>query len=429
MTETTETEPRRQTSLWRFLRERPAFLSFIATRACDELASQMLNVAIGWYVYSATHNPMSLAYVGLARFLPKMFMLPIAGHAADRFDRRKVVAAALVVQTIFLAIFSVWLRGETRSVGPVYVLLVILSSAHACFSPAMSAMLPRLVGAEEFPRAVAVASSSFQISTIVGPAIGGLIYAFNGRAAFLAATFFSVLATTQVARLKLASSPPEPELSPDRGVLAGLRYVFANRLLLALISLDLFAVLFGGAVALLPIYANDILRVGPIGLGSLRCAPSVGAALVGVFLSHRTIERGVGKLMLACVAGFGAATIVFAVSANALLSLAALAIAGGFDMVSMVIRQTLVQTSTPDAMRGRVSAVNYVFIGASNELGEFESGAVAARLGAVGSALFGGVGTLVVVALWMKLFPEILKADGPLSADVEGAEETRAESL
>ncbi len=233
--------------LVQFVRQRPAFSSFVAIRVCDELASQMLNVAVGWYVYSATHNPMSLAYVGLARFLPKMVVLPFAGQAADRFDRRKLVGAALVVQTLFLAIFSFWLTGQGRSVAPIYVLLAILSSAHACFSPAMSAMLPRLVSGEDFPRAVAVASSSFQITTIAGPAIGGLIYAVNGRAAFVVATFFSLLAATQVARLKLAQQATQSQAIADRSVLAGLRYVFSNRLILALISLDLFAVLFGGA--------------------------------------------------------------------------------------------------------------------------------------------------------------------------------------
>jgi MFS family permease len=284
-------------------------------------------------------------------------------------------------------------------------------------------MLPQLVGALEFPRAVAIASSAFQISAIVGPAIGGLIYAVGGMAVFAAATVLYIFALTQVRFLKgghpLANGP-ERELT-DKSILAGIRYIRSNRLLLALISLDLFAVLLGGVTALLPIYAKDILDVGPAGLGWLRCAPAIGAAVVGLFLAHRTLKRKAGRLMLGCVAGFGVATVCFAVSTNFWLSLAALIAVGGFDMVSMVIRQVLVQTSTPDAMRGRVSAVNWVFIGASNELGEFESGATAAMLGTVPAAVLGGVGTLLVVVLWARLFPELRRADRLVAEDPRDA--------
>jgi MFS family permease len=382
-------------------------------RVAGALGSQMLNVAIGWYIYSATHNPMSLAYVGLALFLPNIVLVLFAGHAADHFDRRRIIGFCLFVQAVCLAAFGAWAAGRAPSAAPLYLMLVIVGCARAFAVPAMTAMLPQLVGALEFPRAVAIASSAFQISAIVGPAIGGLIYAVGGMAVFAAATALYIFALTQVRFLKgghpLANGP-ERELT-DKSILAGIRYIRSNRLLLALISLDLFAVLLGGVTALLPIYAKDILGVGPAGLGWLRCAPAIGAAVVGLFLAHRTLKRSAGRLMLGCVAGFGVATVCFAVSTNFWLSIAALIAVGGFDMVSMVIRQVLVQTSTPDAMRGRVSAVNWVFIGASNELGEFESGATAAILGTVPAAVLGGVGTLLVVVLWARLFPELRRAD------------------
>jgi MFS family permease len=405
--------------LLELLRERPALRSFIAIRAADELASQMLNVAIGWYVYAATRDPMSLAYVGLAQFLPTIGMVLIAGQAADRFERRKVVGLSLFVQTFCLATFGVWSAVKAPAAGPVYLLLVVMSTARAFSAPAMSAMLPHVVNAEEFPRAVAATSSAFQICTIVGPAAGGVIYAISGSAMFALATALLFFALTQAHRLaggRPADDDQKTDLA-DRSLLAGVHYIRSNRLLLALISLDLFAVLLGGVTALLPIYAKDVLAVGTIGLGCLRRAPGVGAAVIGLLLAHRTIERGAGKLMLACVSGFGLATIVFAVSANFWLSLTALIAAGGFDMVSMVIRQTLVQVSTPNAMRGRVSAVNWVFIGASNELGEFESGVAAALFGTVPAAVLGGVGTLAVVALWARLFPELRHADRLIPAD------------
>ena len=399
--------------LLHFLRRQPALRSFIAIRALDELCSQMINVAVGWYVYSATHNPMSLAYVGLARFLPNVAMVLITGHVADRLDRRKIIGLSVFSQAFCIAAFGILSISSALSMWPVYLLLSIIGAAQAFCSPAMSATLPRLVSCEEFPRAVAVVSSAWQICALVGPAVGGLLYALSGPEMFLFSALLYLMALTQVRRLA-----DEPHLAGleeneprDASPLGGIRYIRSNRLLFSIISLDLFAVLLGGVTALLPIYAKDVLVVGPAGLGCLRCAPSVGAAIVGLVLAHRTIQRGAGKRMLLCVAGFGFATIVFALSRNLWRSLLALAAAGGFDMVSMVIRQTLVQVSTPDAIRGRVSAVQWMFVGASSELGEFESGATAALFGTVPAALLGGLGTLAVVALWAKLFPELRGAD------------------
>jgi MFS family permease len=408
-----------------FLRHRPALGSLVAIHSADELATQMLNVAVGWYVYSATRNPMSLAYLGLAQFLPKAGVLLLAGHAADRLDRRRVISASLAVQAACLAAFTAWFMVAAASSRAVYPLVLILGLARAFASPALSALLPQTVGKAEFPRAVAANSSAFQVCSIAGPAIGGFLYAISGTALFATAAalyFLAILETRSLSRTIGDPSQGEREVV-DAGILAGLGYIRANRLLLALISLDLFAVLLGGVSALLPIYARDILSVGPFGLGCLRCAPGVGAAIVGYFLAQRPIEGSTGKLMLSCVAGFGMATAFFALSKNLWLSLAALAVGGGFDMVSMVIRQTLIQLSTPDAMRGRVSAVNWVFIGASSELGEFESGLTAALFGTVPAALLGGLGTLAVVGLWSVLFPELrgTNDDMPGSADSASA--------
>ncbi|HEY1471893.1 MAG TPA: MFS transporter [Candidatus Acidoferrum sp.] len=396
-----------------FLRRQPALRSFIAIRALDELCSQMLNVAIGWYVYTTTHNPMSLAYVGFARFLPNIAMVLIAGHAADRLDRRKIIGFSLFLQALCVAAFAILSASAALSVWPVYLLLSAIGAAQAFCSPAMSATLPRLVSSEEFPRAVAVVSSAWQICALVGPAVGGLLYALSGTGMFSFSALLYLLALTQVWRLADESHVVNFEENEPRDAspLGGIRYIRSNRLLFSVISLDLFAVLLGGVTALLPIYARDVLAVGPAGLGCLRCGPGVGAVVVGLVLAHRTIQRGAGKRMLLCVAGFGFATVIFAVSRNLWLSLLALMAAGAFDMVSMVIRQTLVQVSTPNVMRGRVSAVQWMFVGASSELGEFESGATAALFGTVPAALLGGLGTLAVVALWAKLFPELRSAD------------------
>jgi len=381
------------------LRRRRAFRGFLVIRAVDELSVQMLNVSISWYVYAVTHNPMSLAFVGLARFLPNLGIVLIAGQS-------------LFLQALCGAGFSV-LCASGSHIQLIYLLLIFLGAAQAFAAPALSATLPHLVTEEEFPRSVATVSSAFQICSLAGPALGGVIYAVSGPGAFAASALLYLLALTQVRRLADDGQVGRVEINvaADHGVLAGARYIRSNRLLLSMISLDLFAVLLGGVTALLPIYAKDILAAGPAGLGCLRCAPGVGAAIIGLVLAHRTIQNRAGRMMLGCVAGFGLSTVVFALSTKLWLSLVALGAAGGFDMVSMVIRQTLVQVATPDSMRGRVSAVQWVFIGASSELGEFESGATAALFGTMPAALLGGLGTLMVVAIWSRIFPELRRAD------------------
>ncbi len=274
----------------------------------------MLNVGVGWYVYAATNSAMSLAYVGLARFLPNILLVLVAGQAADRLDRRKLIGFALLLEMLCIGAFAVWSGVATPSADPVYLLLLVTGAAQAFSSPALSATLPNVVSAQEFPRAVAVSSSLFQLCSLLGPAVGGLIYTVSGPGMFAVAAALYLLALTQARRLAPAGRAARvpSDVPTDESVLGGIRYIRANRLLLALISLDLFAVLLGGVTALLPIFAKDILAVGPAGLGLLRCAPGIGAAVVGLFLAHRSIQRGAGRLMLGCVAGFGVATVVFA---------------------------------------------------------------------------------------------------------------------
>lgn len=387
--------------------------AFAGIRACLALAGQMQTVAIGWYVYALTGSAWHLGLIGLVQFLPGVVLFPLIGHVADHYDRRLVVAATLWVQALASLALIVAVAQPDPSLWALYLIIVVIGGAKAFTMPALSSLLPNLVDAETFPRAVATGSSAFQVATIIGPAIGGLLYVLDHLVTFglAAAIYLAAILLVRGVTLRTDARPAHPAKGADDGVLAGLRYIRTNPVLLGAISLDMVAVLLGGVTALLPIYASDILNVGPTGLGLLRSAPAIGATAVGLYLAQHSIERRAGALMLACVAGFGVATIVFSLSTSLWLSVAALIALGGCDMVSMVIRQTLVQLSTPDAMRGRVSAVSFLFIGASNQLGEFESGATAALMGVVPAAVLGGVGTLVVVGLWSVLFPALRRID------------------
>ncbi len=385
---------------------------FLATRGFAAFAAQMLDVAIGWHVYSATGSAMSLGLIGLAQFLPLLILLRWSGRASDIFDRRKVSALAGLGQAAAsLAIFAI--AALSAPIWLVYPALFCLGSARAFGGPANSSLLPQIVEKSALSRAVAMSTTVFQAATIAGPALGGLLYAFIGIKVFAVCALLGGAATPFVLAIRwpegrLGASEPNPA---ERSASAGLRYIWSNKVVLGAISLDLFAVLLGGVTALLPIFARDILHVGPMGLGLLRAGPAVGAILVGMLLAVFPLKRRVGVKMFACVAGYGAATLVFALSTSYLVSMAALAALGAFDVVSMVVRQTLVQIATPNEMRGRVAAVNFLFIGASNQLGEFESGFAAAFLGAVGAAVLGGCGTLAIVAIWAVLFPHLRKAN------------------
>src|ERR1700682_68507 len=396
----------------------PNFVSYTLARFFIVVALEMQSVAVGWQVYEITKRPLDLGYVGLAQFLPGFALFLFAGHPADLYDRRKLLmwcyAGFALCSALLLAIN--W--RAPRSVHAIYVVLVLLG-IFRCFNwPAGRALLPQLVPAEHFSNAVAWSASSFQIATIAGPAIGGIAYAlFRGpQGVYAIAVTISILSTILTLRLDPQPSSPQEELAEKepvnlRTVLAGFRFIWEKKLILGSISLDMFAVLLGGAVALLPVYARTILHTGPWGLGLLRSAPGVGAALMAIVVAHRPIRRRAGLTMLLSVAAFGVLTIVFGVSHSLIVSLVALFLLGASDLISVIIRATLIQVATPDEMRGRVNAVDMLFIGVSNELGEFESGLTAQWFGTVPAVVLGGVGTLLVIAAWAWLFPELREAD------------------
>lgn len=376
-------------------------------------ALEMQSVAVGWQVYEITRRPLDLGYVGLAQFLPNVFLFLLAGHVADRFSRKNLLLICNLGFVVCSALLIEITRLGPHNVRPIYAVLVLLGIARAFNSPAGRSLLPALVPIEVFPSAVAWNSTTYQTAAILGPAIGGLLYAlFRGPSGVYATSVVAcVVATVALARIHIRPSDRAKEEVGLRTVLAGLHYIWTHKIILGSISLDLFAVLLGGAVALLPVYAREILHTGPWGLGLLRAAPGVGAALMAILLAYQPLRRRVGKIMLFCVAGFGVFTIVFGISHSLVLSLLSLMLVGASDMVSVVVRGTLVQIATPDSVRGRVNAVDMIFIGASNEFGEFESGVTAHWFGTVAAVILGGVGTVVVVALWAWIFPDLRKAD------------------
>jgi MFS family permease len=402
---------------WRAAFGHRDFRLFQSARLLSVLGMQMQSVAIAWQIYAVTGRPLDLAWVGLAQFLPAAGLSLPAGQAADRFDRRRILLvchAAMSALSVGLLLLA---RAGARDVGPIYGVLVGIGVARAFLGPANQSTLPALIPVEHFGNAVAWSTSLWQSATVIGPTLGGLAYGSAGPATvYMAAASCSLAAMGLVGAMRPAGATgargPSGRAPPTRSsVLEGVRYVRRNPIVLGAISLDLFAVLLGGATALLPVYARDVLGLGPFELGVLRSAPGAGAAVTGVALAVLPIERRAGSKMLACVALFGVATIAFGLSRSFALSLAALTMAGAADMVSVFVRSALVQLATPDAMRGRVSAVNMVFIGASNELGEFESGLTAQWLGAVPAVVLGGVGTLAVVVLWAALFPKLRRVD------------------
>ncbi len=391
----------------------PDFVLYQLARLLIVSSLEMQSVAVGWQVYEMTRRPLDLGLVGLAQFLPGILLFLASGHAADRFERRRLILVCQIAFAICSAfLLAITLRGP-REVFPIYVVLVLLGVVRSFNGPAGQAFLPQLVSEEHFPNAVAWAATIFQAATIFGPIIGGVVYAATRgpSAVYGTAIITSLLAAVATSRIHPRRPPKHREPPSLKTVLAGFHYIWQKKLILGSISLDLFAVLLGGAVALLPVYAKEILRTGPWGLGLLRGAPGVGAAAMAILLAYRPIRRRAGVTMLWCVAGFGVFTIIFGLSRSLYVSLASLLLLGASDMVSVVIRNTLVQITTPDEMRGRVSAVNMLFIGASNEFGQFESGITAHWFGTVPAVVLGGVGTLVVIAVWSWLFPELRHAD------------------
>jgi MFS family permease len=396
----------------------PNFVSYTLARFFIVVALEMQSVAVGWQVYEITKRPLDLGYVGLAQFLPGFALFLFAGHAADLYDRRKLLMWCYGGFALCSALLLAISWRAPQSAHSIYFVLVLLG-IFRCFNwPASRALLPQLVPEEHFSNAVAWTASTFQIATIAGPAIGGIAYAlFRGpEGVYAIAVAVSILSTILTLRIHPRTASPEKDLAEKepvslRTVLAGFRFIWEKKLILGSISLDMFAVLLGGAVALLPVYARTILHTGPWGLGLLRSAPGVGAALMAIVVAHRPIRRRAGLTMLLSVAAFGVLTIVFGGSHSLIVSLVALFLLGASDMVSVIIRATLIQVATPDEMRGRVNAVDMLFIGVSNELGEFESGLTAQWFGTVPAVVLGGVGTLLVIATWAWLFPELREAD------------------
>lgn len=391
----------------------PGFALFQFARFFTVLATEMQSVAVGWQVYEISKRPLDLGLVGLAQFLPGIVLFLVSGHVADRYDRRKLVTVCFAGYALCSALLLVVTLRGPYSVYPIYAVLILLGVVRSFSAPVSRAILPQLVPEAHFPNAVAWASTVFQCATILGPSVGGILYAATRGPTVVYAVgagvgALSAFVTTQ---MKLQSKARAREPISVTTVLAGLRYIWREKLILGSISLDLFAVLLGGAVALLPVYAREILLTGPWGLGILRTAPGVGAAAMAVYLAHKPMRARVGATMLWCVAGFGFFTILFGISRSLILSLVALVLVGATDMVSVIVRATLVQIATPDEMRGRVNSVDMVFIGASNELGQFESGLTAHWFGTVPAVVLGGIGTLAVTALWAWMFPELRKAD------------------
>jgi MFS family permease len=387
-----------------------AFMRLWYARLAGTAAAQMLMVAIGWQMYELTGSAWDLGLVGLLQFLPALALVLVAGHVIDRFHRARVLAVCLAVQVAAALWMAAASSGGWASREMLLGLSVLLGTVRAFQMPAQQALTPSLVPPAMLARALAFSATGLQAAVIAGPALGGFVFVAGAAAVYAVCAGLFALATVLCLLIRYEHAAPTTPPSLET-LLAGVHFIARHKVVLGAISLDLFAVLLGGATALLPIFAKDVLNTGPWGLGLLRAAPAVGALAMSIVLTRWPVRRRTGRTLIGAVAVFGAATLVFGLSTTLWLSMAALAVTGAADMVSVVIRQTLVQLETPDQMRGRVSAVNSVFIGASNQLGEFESGATAALLGPVGSVLLGGAGTLLVAGLWLRLFPDLARRD------------------
>ncbi|MGA9885743.1 MAG: MFS transporter [Candidatus Acidiferrales bacterium] len=391
----------------------PDFTYLQVARFCSVIGTEMQSVAVGWQVYEITNRALDLGLVGLAQFLPGILLFLISGHTADRYNRTRILMVSYGGLALCSGLLLAITLSGVHSVYPIYGVMLLIGVARSFSGPSGRALLPLVVPEEHFQNAVAWGSSIFQTATILGPAAGGLVYALFGgpTVVYGMAMVATAGASLAILRVKLKTKPAVRETVTWKTVLAGLRYIWEHKIVLGSVSLDLFAVLLGGAVALLPVYAKDVLHTGPLGLGLLRCAPGIGAGAMAILLAHRPLRRKAGRTMLWCVGGFGVFTILFGVSHSLALSMVALALVGSCDMVSVVVRGVLVQLATPDEMRGRVNAVEMIFIGGSNEFGQFESGVTAAWIGSVPAVILGGVGSIVVTLLWAALFPDLRNVD------------------
>lgn len=388
----------------------PAFARYWSARFLITFATQIVSVSVAWQIYDLTRNPFDLGLVGLIQFAPSLALVLVTGAVADRFGRRLVMGISGLLEALCaLAILGLTIRG-LEGPGPIFAVLAVFGVARAFFGPASTSLVANIVPPADFANAVAWNSSSWQLASIVGPVAGGLLYGLSPEIAYGIAAAAMLAATALIFSIPRPAQHTETERPSLNTILAGFRYIWSEKIVLGAISLDLFAVLLGGAVALLPVYARDILELGPWGLGLLRSAPGIGAIAVAIWLTGHPIRDHAGLIMFFFVGLFGVFTAVFGLSTVPWLSIAALAALGAADMISVYIRETLIQLWTPDRVRGRVNAVNMVFVGASNELGEFRAGSMAALVGAVPAVVAGGVGAVGVAALWAWLFPELRKA-------------------
>ena len=381
---------------------------FLLARVLVTAAIQIQSVAVGYQVYELTSDPLQLGFVGLAQFLPMLALILPAGDLADRFNRRTILMVSCLLEAVVAVCFFLLTVFHVETISAFYLVLALFGVVRTLSAPASQSLVPLLVPPEHLSKAIAWSSSAFQTATIVGPALGGALYLFGPEVAYSICFVLALIVVGLFGSMRVSMAPRDVKNSTAfQRAVAGISYVKSHPIILGAISLDLFAVLLGGATALLPVYARDILQVGALGNGLLRTAPAIGAAVTGLWLGHRPLNQKTGAWMFGCVALFGVATVVFGLSTSFVVSLIALIVLGASDMVSVFVRSTLIQAATPDAMRGRVSAVSMLFVGASNELGEFESGGAAHLVGVVPAVVIGGLGTLGVVALWMWLFPAL----------------------
>lgn len=387
----------------------PSYAKSWVARILSTTSFQMLSVAIGWQMYALTNDAFSLGLVGLAQFLPMLLLTFLVGHVADRFDRRKIVFICQLVEGVIAILLVVGNHQGVLNREQILLAAALLGACRAFEGPTLAALIPELVPRQMLPQAAAWSASAGQTASILGPTLGGLLYALGPSYVYGTSAIALLSSSVLIFLIRVAKRERSTEVRDIRSVFSGLAFVFRNKIILGTISLDLFAVLLGGATALLPIFAKDILHTGPWGLGLLRSAPAVGALMMSLVLAHYPLQRALGPILFGALAVFGAATIVFALSTSFIVSLAALFFTGAADVISVVIRSTLVQLHTPNEMRGRVSAVNSLFVGTSNQLGEFESGTLAGFVGAVPAVYIGGIGTIAIAALWMYLFPQLRK--------------------
>jgi len=386
-----------------------SFVLFWLSRVCASLASQMQALAVGWQIYDLTDSPFDLGLVGLMQFLPLISLMLVAGHAADRYNRQAIVLASLAISGLSVAVLAFATAAGWISRDLILATVLVFGCARAFQQPTSTALIPAIVPAELLSRAVAASASSMQIATIVGPAIGGVVYALSPPLVYALSAALFLFASLLIRLIKLSQQPPKREPVTFELVFAGIVFIWRNPVILGAISLDLFAVLLGGATSLLPIFARDIFNTGPEGLGLLQLSPALGALAISIPLSRWPMRGRIGPMLFATVAGFGCATIVFGLSRSFLLTMVVLAVYGATDMVSVVIRDTLIQVGTPDAMRGRVNAVHSLFVGTSNQLGQFRAGVTASWFGTIPAVLIGGGATLLVVLAGLRLFPGLAR--------------------